>query len=102
VAQTDHADHHPHNVVFGYADFDDDVYRGAEFVFLDYAMALGWAGSWDTDPLHRIENLPEATISTIVNRIPDDYLVAQQREVILRGLVARRERVRELVTARIA
>lgn len=124
VAQTDHADHHPHNVVFAYADFDDDVFRGSEFVFLDYAMALGWAGTWDLDPLRlaavpfppalvraidrialdgildRIENLPEATISTIVNRIPNDYLVAQQRDVILRGLLARRERVRDFITAR--
>lgn len=123
VAQTDHADHHPHNVVFGYADFDDDPYRDAEFVFLDYAMALGWGGGWDPDPLRvgvapfppslvraidrnaldgildRIENLPDATISDIVNRIPDDYLVRQQREVIFQGLLARRGRVRELLTA---
>jgi hypothetical protein len=126
VGQTDHADHHPHNIVFGYVLGDDPKQPPveAEYVFLDFAMALGWGGLWEEagakamgvapfppgmidaidtislgDMLERIESLTEATIADIVNRIPDDYLPAAQREVIASGLLTRRDLVRELVTA---
>jgi len=49
--------------------------------------------------LDRIESITDATIADIVNRIPDDYLPAAQREVIASGLLTRRDLVRELVTA---
>jgi hypothetical protein len=47
--------------------------------------------------LDQIENLAETTISDIVNRIPDDFLAAEQREVIYQGLLTRRKLVRGLV-----
>jgi hypothetical protein len=51
VGQTDHADHHPHNIVFGYVAGSDpsQPFAEAEYVFLDYAMALGWNGLWEGD-----------------------------------------------------
>lgn len=125
VGQTDHADHHPHNIVFGYVLADDPTQPPieAEYVFLDFAMALGWGGLWEADGaktmgiapfpptmiaaidtialggiLDRIENTSESTISEIVNRIPDDFLAPEQREVIATGLIARRGLVRDLVT----
>jgi hypothetical protein len=125
VGQTDHADHHPHNIVFGYVPGQDSKQPPveAEYVFLDFAMALGWGGLWEGEGarsmgvapfpsamigaidsialggiLDRIESVPEATVSEIVHRIPDDYLLPAQREVITKGLLARRELVRGLVT----
>jgi len=47
--------------------------------------------------LDQIENVSDETISGVVNRIPDDYLVPEQREVILRGLIGRRALVRGLL-----
>ncbi len=125
VGQTDHADHHPHNIVFGYVLGDDPKQPPveAEYVFLDFAMALGWSGLWEGDGaktmgaapfppgmlevidtialggiLDQIESIPDSTIAEIVNRIPDDYLPATQRDVIARGLLTRRALVRGLVT----
>jgi hypothetical protein len=125
VGQTDHADHHPHNIVFGYALGDDPRQPPieAEYVFLDFAMALGWSGLWEGDGakamgvspfppgmleaidtialggiLDRIENISDSTIADIVNRIPDDYLPTAQRDVIASGLLTRRILVRALVT----
>jgi hypothetical protein len=124
VGQTDHADHHPHNIVFGYVLGDDPKQPPieAEYIFLDFAMALGWGGLWEGDGaktmggapfpstmidaidsialggiLDRIEGITEATLSDIVNRIPDDYLAPEQREVIAKGLLMRRDLVRGLV-----
>lgn len=125
VGQTDHADHHPHNIVFGYATGDGPEQPPPEagYVFLDFAMALGWGGLWEGDGakamglapfppamiaaidtialggiLDRIENIRETTVSEIVNRIPDDYLSAEQRDIMIAGLLARRAMVREFVT----
>jgi hypothetical protein len=124
VGQTDHADHHPHNIVFGYVPGDDPHQppREAEYVFLDFAMALGWGGLWEGEGaktmesapfpsrmiaaidtlaldgiLDQIENIKESTVSDIVLRIPDDFLVPEQRAVILEGLLTRRSLVRGLV-----
>lgn len=129
VGQTDHADHHPHNIVFGYALGDDPRQPPveAEYVFLDFAMALGWGGLWEGDGarqmgvapfpvsmitaidtialggmLDRIESISDAAIADIVNRLPDDYLPADQRDAIARGLQYRRSIVRGLVTVAIA
>jgi hypothetical protein len=126
VGQTDHADHHPHNIVFGYVLGDDPKQPPieAEYVFLDFAMALGWGGLWHgegakamgiapfplamiraVDPialgsiLNRIENITDSTVSDIVHRIPGDFLAAEQREVIYQGLMTRRSLVRGLVAA---
>jgi hypothetical protein len=122
VGQTDHNDH-PHNIVFGYT-WDDATkpITDGDYLFLDFAMALGWGGFWKGDGwktlgnapfppamkavidrsalggmLDRIETVSDATISGIVNRIPDDYLVPEQREVTLRGLIGRRGLVRGLL-----
>ncbi|HWO25671.1 MAG TPA: hypothetical protein VNO30_43330 [Kofleriaceae bacterium] len=124
VGQTDHADHHPHNIVFGYVLGEDPKQPivEAEYVFLDFAMALGWGGLWEDDGakamgiapfpptmiravdpivlggiLDRIERIAESTLSDIVNRIPGDFLAAEQREVIYQGLETRRSLVRGLV-----
>lgn len=98
----------------------------AEYVFLDFAMALGWGGLWDGEGakamgispfpptmiravdsnalggiLNRIESIADSTVSDIVNRIPGDFLAAEQREVIYQGLLARRSLVRGLVATAI-
>jgi len=122
VAQTDHNDH-PHNIVFGFVpgDASEPIVDG-DYLFLDYAMALGWGGGWEGEGwnalgiapfppamqaaidrstlggiLDQIENVSDETISAVVNRIPDDYLVPEQRAVILRGLIGRRALVRGLL-----
>lgn len=123
VGQTDHNDH-PHNIVFGFLPPDDasQPIVDGNYVFLDFAMALGWGGGWEGQSwnvlgiapfppamqaaidrstlggiLDQIENVSDDTISGVVRRIPDDYLVPEQREVILRGLIGRRALVRGLL-----
>jgi len=123
VGQTDHNDH-PHNIIFGYVPNDDGTVPVADgdFVFLDFAMALGWHGTWAREGsktlgiapfppamdaaidrailggiLDRIENVSDDTISEIVHRIPDDYLVPEHRDVIAHGLRTRRGNVRALL-----
>jgi hypothetical protein len=120
VGQTDHNDH-PHNIIFGYVPHDDPSIAATDgdYVFLDYAMALGWRGGWEGNgsnalgiapfppamkaaidrgilegTLERIESLTEETVAEVVNRIPDEYLVAEQREIILKGLHHRRTALR--------
>lgn len=79
------------------------------YIFLDYAMALGWgdgreAGTWNVlgGILDQIENVSDDTVTGIVNRIPDDYLVPEQREVVLHGLIGRRALVRGLLAQGVA
>ena len=122
VGQTDHDDH-PHNIVFGYHRAGEGARASldGDYVFLDFAMALGWGGAWDAGSsalgvapfppvmaeaidmpslggiLDRIEAVPDDTIAEIVHRIPDDYLVPEQRDAIARGLRARREATRALL-----
>lgn len=122
VGQPDHNDH-PHNIVFGYAPEADGTIANGDYIFLDYAMALGWGGHWEGERwrelgaapfpeamqaaidtsvlggiLDRIESIGDDTIEGVVTRIPDDYLVPQQREVILRGLLGRKRMLRSLVS----
>jgi hypothetical protein len=119
VGQPDHNDH-PHNIVFGLVSNADATIADGNYVFLDYAMALGWGGGWDKDGgssfglapfppammaaidtsilsgiLDRIENVSDTIISEIVDRIPDEYLVTQQRTIIAEGLRTRRHHIRE-------
>lgn len=115
VGQTDHADH-PHNIVLGY-DPSDDADRS--FVFLDYAMAMGVKGAWESQgymhcsvapfPSYMVDNLdsavlaetidiiealPESQVRGVVGRIPVSYLPETQGEIIAEGLLERRRLIR--------
>lgn len=115
VDQTDHNDH-PSNIVFGYEGND---YRAGEFIFLDYAFAMGVSGSWATEgfracraapfpprmcsslaipvleeTLQRIEAFSQARIEEVVNRIPWQWLPDADKQLIVTGLLERRQLVR--------
>lgn len=122
VGQPDHNDH-PHNIVFGYIPSSTPDGR---FVFLDYAWSLGYHtkgrfnwdnGGWQaTDcppfPPHMIrfldkqvlketveliEQMDDANVKEVVERIPDHFLPDNQRRMILTGLLGRRTLVRQMV-----
>lgn len=123
VGQGDHNDH-PHNILFGY---DTNDYKSLNsFIFLDYAMALGYGGLWwdgrfaevaeigfppkMLDVLDRsivdqtvdaIERYSDDVIAEIVGRVPTSHLPAEEGAVITDGLRARRSLVRGAVFARI-
>jgi hypothetical protein len=124
VSQPDHNDH-PQNIFYGYERGDTPAGR---FCFLDYAWALGhqmvesafkWrGGGWrnvgaapfpphmlrfmSTDALlsvvERIEQFPEDTIRNVVERIPRVYMDDDEKDVVIEGLLGRRQMVRELTT----
>lgn len=126
VMQSDHGDH-PHNIIFGY-----DETEPGQFLFLDYAFALGhkwlleqggrklgWR-SWETEegwkapveipfPPHMdrflqledlgltieaIEDFPEDTIQEVVSRVPGSYMADEEKEIVIRGLIERRQLIR--------
>lgn len=118
VSQTDHRDVSPENIHFGW-DPSDSSRRG--FVFLDYAMSLGFKGAWASgrhlDPqvapfpsilmseasperldedLKRVENFDEEVIEELVQRIPENYLPDHERSTIARGLKERRGKLRAM------
>jgi hypothetical protein len=43
----------------------------------------------------RIRDLPQATVESIVSRIPDDFLAPPARQLIHDGLIARKDRLCE-------
>ncbi len=113
--QTDHHDH-PSNIVFGYEGSD---YRTGEFIFLDYAFSLGVSGGWANEgyracqaapfparmcstlsepvleeTVQRIEATSEGQIEDVVNRIPWQWLPDAEKQVIVTGLLERRQLVR--------
>lgn len=115
VGQTDHGDH-PSNIVFGYEGSD---YRAGEFIFLDYAFSLGVSGGWNNEgfrtcaaapfpqrmcsslsatvlaqAITAIENVSEQVVTEIVNRVPWQWLLDEEKAVILAGLLVRRTMVR--------
>jgi hypothetical protein len=117
--QTDHADGHDHNIVFGY---DPAAIENNCLIFLDYAMSLGWGGRWakegykHTDPppfppflsnfldksvladtIEAIERFPTQRIEHLVSRIPDTHLAQQERPMIIDGLNHRRSTVRTIL-----
>lgn len=122
VGQPDHNDH-PHNIIFGYS---PGVTPNGRFVFLDYAWSLGyhreepfcWEGeAWKTigsppfppymvrfldrkvleECVQNIEATPDERITEVVERIPGHFLPADQRRMILAGLLGRKNLVREAV-----
>lgn len=115
VDQTDHNDH-PSNIVFGYEGND---YRAGEFIFLDYAFSMGVSGSWATEgfracraapfpprmcsslsipvleeTLQKIEAFSQVRIEEVVNRIPWQWLPDADKQLIVAGLLERRQLVR--------
>lgn len=117
VCQTDHNDH-PSNIAFG---MDREPALNS-WVFLDYAMALGWGGLWDQGgweslgvmnfparllphigaaqldaTLRRIEEYDAERIRQLVERIPGTHLAHEEGQKIINGLVRRRPLVRQLV-----
>lgn len=99
VDQHEHGPPYPGNLVWGY----NRQARDSKIVFLDYASALGADGSWTEEgwrtvsapamqPLLRanlqpelleravasIENVTDESISSIVQRIPDDFLSSER------------------------
>ena len=49
--------------------------------------------------VEKIEGIDAALIKTLVTRVPESYLSAQKRDIILQNLLARRERLREMLAA---
>jgi hypothetical protein len=119
VGQPDHNDH-PHNIVFG---FEPGNTLASSFIYLDYAMALGWGELWkhgvpqvcdpapfppgmmqflDTDRLSeivaQIEAFDEDVLRDVVYRIPETHLVEEQKSLIFQGLRERRHLLRAALT----
>lgn len=112
IGQTDHD--HPSNIMFGYEPNTDGHY-----VFLDFAFAFGNGGRWDdggwehdwnvgfpnemrrrADPaslreaVEKIEGTADGAIRQIVERVPDTHMWGEERDLVLQGLLKRRELVR--------
>jgi hypothetical protein len=125
VQQQDHGPHNDHNIVFGYEPKDGGRYA---FILLDFALAFGVGGRWETTghsessenckpaPLHpkmiervdpnelsrmidKIEKMPDTAIDEIVRRIPSTHLPAAEMDVIVGGLMVRRELLRAALGA---
>lgn len=117
VDQRDHDDH-PHNIVLGYIPNQHETNRS--LIFLDFAFSLGIGGRWENSGFQspdlvphprllvemadltaldeivtRIENFDEATVRDIVTRVPESHLAADQKQVIIDGLLHRRALVRQ-------
>lgn len=120
--QKDHNDH-PDNIVWGY---DPGTPGDSSIIFLDYANSMGFDGSWagngwrqtvapqwmplmkqhmDRTALRRmiekIERFPEDGLRKVVERIPDEYLPASQKGIILNGLIGRRGAIRAALAAEV-
>jgi hypothetical protein len=93
--------------------------RPGEFIFLDYAFSMGVSGSWATEgfracraapfpprmcsslitpvleeTLQKIEAFSQARIEEVVNRIPWQWLPDADKQLIVTGLLGRRQLVR--------
>jgi hypothetical protein len=120
IAQGDHSDSSPHNIIWGYDDDDDD----GSLVYLDFARTLSWDGSWDSGGwrevavvpfpkllkqhcvdadviamAQRIRDFPDDSIASVVDRIPESYLRPAERETIRTGLMRRKALVFEYFQA---
>lgn len=117
LGQFDHGDH-PHNIVWGY----DPGYRADQSIlFLDFANALGHRGAWEGDgwksvvrapfpaimqknanqiamvrTAQRIRDFEEKKLEEIVQRIPDVFLAAERKALVLQCLLSRRALVADL------
>lgn len=113
--QHEHAPHRPGNIVWGF----DPASGESGITFLDYASALGSDGSWSAgagpvvEPawpvllrrhvdarqiaavLAAIERLSRDQIAEIVQRIPEDFLPAPEKNMLEDELVRRQPLVRE-------
>jgi hypothetical protein len=121
IGNTDRDNHR--NAIFGM-----DKRHPAEdtFMFLDHANSLNYGNrwkniGWDTvefPPIYapmsnaldlslvavmiaRIEALPDNELERIVLRIPDDFMNAEHRQVVLAGLLGRRALVRDTLHKRL-
>lgn len=118
VGQTDHRDASPANIQWGWNPANSR--RG--FVFLDYAMSLGFKGTWQHDgyatfweipfpaflgrfidrecleeAVSRIERLPDSLVESVVGRIPDRFMPRVERELVKKGLMTRRDILRDKI-----
>lgn len=116
-----HEHDHPANCAFGY-DFRSEHGRG--FTFFDFAYSMGFGlpvteaarlfREWgpvpfpqemkmrvDKSTLHQailaIQQYPEEKATAIINRIPDDFILAEDKEMIAEGLIARRARLESIL-----
>ncbi len=119
VDQTDHGsdtdDGHPHNIILGYNPADT---TSAELLFLDYAFSMGCGGNWDAhgyrdvrparfprklrehadrlrmrETVERVQELEEATVRNVVERVPEFYLPQDMKPQIIDGLLERRKQL---------
>jgi hypothetical protein len=122
LAKTDHGDD-SNNVIVARARPSSKP----AILFLDFANSMGFDGSWSgagwrqvraapfpalmrrhldrtllNAAIGRIEEMPEATIREIVDRIPASHLKASQRVVLVRGLLGRRGLVRGALASELA
>ncbi len=118
IGQTDRNNNR--NAIFG---IDPQNKAGGGFVFLDHSYTLNygnrWAGvGWETVEMiplpeafrdnldkdvilaacDRIANVPDDAVSAVVQRIPDTFMDAGHRNIVVTGLNGRKARLREFVT----
>lgn len=94
-----------------------DTNRGPQIAFIDYAHSL--CHRWDrkeypdqknrsfmplsedrntvVQVIEKIENLDDGLIERIVNRIPENYLSSQKRDIIIQNLLSRRPNLRAML-----
>lgn len=117
IGQTDR--NNARNVILG---VDPDDQTDMAFLFLDHAYTLNHGNRWAAAGRDRIEMvpipqvfrdsifkprlvqgadriaaLPDETIRAVVSRIPDDYMTAAHKGVVLDGLVSRQPGLPEFV-----
>lgn len=115
LAQPDHGEHNPSNIVFGAA---SDGTRPA-FLFFDYEKAMGAIDAmWPEisqpppfpksllaliDPVaareaaSRIQSLADKEVMGVVSRIPPDYITPEDREQISGNLMLRKQQMAQII-----
>lgn len=110
------------NIVFGF-----NKYHPAEssFVFLDYSNSLNMNNRWanqgwrqvDPPPIYEpfqngvdinnlmetvqmLEALPDELLRYVVTRIPEDYVPGNHKNIIVEGLMGRRQLIRNVISNR--
>lgn len=107
VDQPDHGES-ANNITFG----TDG--RSSSYVFLDYAMTLGYGGGWTSTPteipmsdfprrmkdsidksvltrtIRSIEDFAPGEIANVVGRIPREFMGQPEQDSLVKGLIARR------------
>jgi hypothetical protein len=90
-----------HRRVLGWKPWDQDGWKATVKIpfppYLDRYLLRDHLES----TLQKIEAFPEETLNEVVLRIPDEYMSASEKQMILRGLVERRQIAREGVKSQL-